>query len=299
MKIPDIQFFGVPNQIKSSLGGDKNISNTLNLTFGENNNPIEQSRSQINESNTINKDNKIKPMENEIKIADNKTKSIFGDYNNKKDEVKKEDIKQNNETNEKSKNETPLFTGLPLGNLFNTQSTSTTTSETPLFSNINNPENKKEQKENTIKEKAKEPQQQQQNNLFFGSSSIFSGGNNVESIFKTNLDNNKKSIFFEGNPIKANNDNNKEQLGLFNSKKEEGIFNQQSSVSKSMNDKTLLISNQSNDNGQKSLADKKTNPFLQKISNNNSNPSLFGNNPQDGGQTTSLFRTSSGRGLFG
>ena len=302
MKIPDIQFFGMPNQIKSSLGGDKSIPNTLNLTFGENNNTIEQSRTQTNERNAINKDNKIKPMENEIKNVDNKTKSIFGDYNNKKDEDNKKDIKQNTETNEKPKNETPLFSGPPLGNLFNAPSTSTIGSAAPLFSNLTNPENKKEQKDNFINEKAKEPQQQQQqnNNPLFGPTSIFSGGNNVESIFKVNPDNDKKSasIFFGNNPIKANNDNNKEQFGLFNFKKEEGIFNQQSSVSKSMNDKTLLTSNQSKDQGQKSLADKNTNPFLQKA-NNNPIPSLFGNNPQGTGQTPSLFGSSTGRGLFG
>ena len=65
-----------------------------------------------------------------------------------------------------------------------------------------------------------------------------------------------------------------------------------------MNDKTLLTSNQSKDQGQKSLADKNTNPFLQKA-NNNPIPSLFGNNPQSTGQTISLFGSNTGRGLFG
>ena len=100
-------------------------------------------------------------------------------------------------------------------------------------------------------------------------------------------------------------------MGLFGIKKEEGgLFNQNTTVSQSINTHNLFTSNQpmeKKENQSQSLATKE-NPFLQ-------NTNIFGNNKQNNdnnqnkqqtqslfgntGGNLSLFGTSSGKGLFG
>ena len=97
---------------------------------------------------------------------------------------------------------------------------------------------------------------------------------------------------------------------LFNSlEKKEGLFNQHSAVSQTINNTSLFTSN-INGNNEKSgasLLNKTTNPFLQNSQNtHNTAPSLFGNNQQNDNNnqnkpTQSLFgnQNQPNKSLFG
>ncbi len=288
----EIQFSSVLIPIKSSIINNNssekketNNPNDLNLTFRTINNSVELNKSQSNNYKNDN-NNKVpndKQKETGQKIFDNKKQSIFEDYNKKnKDQEKTIDIKQKTQENETTKNEPSLFSVFPSGSPFNLGNTSTTKpSPSPFFPKINFTENKKEEKEIKTDEKNKEPQQQQQqkeSDSLFSTTSTFKfnlGKNNKDTnIFTAKAKNEDKSIFFFNNPINIKNDNNKIESGIFAMKKDEGgIFNQHSSVSKTMNDQFLFTSNQPNNKEQKSLLNA-SNPFT---------------SPQGGGQTSLLF----------
>lgn len=312
----EIKFLGTPIPIKKNTNNfsSENSSNNLNLTFGAINNNDDENQNNLDKKD--NNDNKPlfgaltenKKNENEKKIIDNKKQSIFGDLikDNNNQQEKKIDNKQNTET----KKDTSLFSGSS-STLFSAPTTTTTTTPS-LFSNppaINNiiSTNKKEEKQNTNENENEKynPFTMDSSNVTFGS-----GIKNEKQIFSTNSNDNKKSIFFAN--IKTD---NKIGDGLFGPKKEEGsLFNQQTSVSKSINETSLFTSNQAGnkDQNQKSLLNKE-NPFLS-AQNTNPIPNIFGNTKQDNNnqnnqQTQSLFGnmgafnmplfgTNPGKGLF-
>lgn len=318
-KTSQIKFLGEPIPLKANTNNisvSENSSNNLNLTFGVINNNDEQNQNNLDKKD--NNDNKPlfaaltenKNNENEKKIIDNKKQSIFADLikDNNNEQEKKIENKQDTET----KKETSLFSGSSTS-LFNVPTTTTTTTPSLLFNppvikNINS-ENKKEEKQNTNENEKYNPFVMNSSNVTFGS-----GIKNEKHIFTANSNDNKQSIFF-GNIKTDNKTDNKTQDGLFNSKKEEGsLFNQQTSVSKSINETSLFTSNQAGnkDQNQKSLLNKE-NPFLS-AQNTNPIPNIFGstkpdNNNQNNQQTQSLFGntggfnvplfgTNPGKGLF-
>ena len=328
-KSSEIHFSGKPITPNMNLKINENNTNTntLNVTFGngnnssgEQNNQSNENKSDININNTTKKENlnlslfnknstmslmsndinnfsEIKKNENEVstKKFDNKSTSIFGNLigDNKKNN---DNTTQEKKDENKTENKPSLF-GMPVN--FGTSQ--------DLFSSTINNQSKQEDKQN-LNEKGNEQKTVTQS--LFTTTNIQGNQNN---IFSTNNNDKSKSIFFESNSniLNIKKTENKNEMGLFGIKKEEGgLFNQNTTVSQSINTHNLFTSNQpmeKKENQSQSLATKE-NPFLQ-------NTNIFGNNKQNNdnnqnkqqtqslfgntGGNLSLFGASSSKGLFG
>ena len=318
-KSSQIQFSGKPINLKQN----ENDSNNLNITFGNNsNNSNNESDNKKIEKKIENKDNNYseqKPstslfgnLDNNVKINEDKKnenekpKTII---DNKKTSIFSDLMGDKNINNENPK-EKSLFSGIPgnSGPIFGAPSMNTGTqspfSQSFMNNNNNNSENKKEEKKdlNKANDQKNEPK-----GLFtavhVGNSSeqkgLFSGNSNNE---------NSQSIFFSNDDNKNNLKDNK-IFGTNSFEKKEGLFNQHSAVSQTINNTSLFTSN-INGNNEKSgasLLNKTTNPFLQNSQNtHNTAPSLFGNNQQNDNNnqnkpTQSLFgnQNQPNKSLFG
>ena len=318
-KSSQIQFSGKPINLKQN----ENDSNNLNITFGNNsNNSNNEPDNKKIEKKIENKDNNYseqKPstslfgnLDNNVKINEDKKnenekpKTII---DNKKTSIFSDLMGDKNINNENPK-EKSLFSGIPgnSGPIFGAPSMNTGTqspfSQSFINNNNNNSENKKEEKKdlNKANDQKNEPK-----GLFtavhVGNSSeqkgLFSGNSNNE---------NSQSIFFSNDDNKNNLKDNK-IFGTNSLEKKEGLFNQHSAVSQTINNTSLFTSN-INGNNEKSgasLLNKTTNPFLQNSQNtHNTAPSLFGNNQQNDNNnqnkpTQSLFgnQNQPNKSLFG
>ena len=283
-------------EAKPLFGNNNNDNNKKDFKslFGNNENNNNKNETKplfgISASDNINKENK--PLfgasnglfgekksenknENENKINfNNKTTSIFNNLinkNNDNPQEKKDENKQN----------APLFSGTG-GGLFSGSSIPSNTAPSNSLFNFNSNGNSN----NTT-------------NTEKNGGGLFNFGKGDKStIFGTKKNIEESSSFFGINPSQQNN----QKVNNMTIQKDE-LFNQETSVSKSINSNSLFVSNMPGNNGQNKNDSLVTNdnPFLKSLNQGNQSnkpvQSLFGNSGNVGG---SLFGNGSGnRGLFG
>ena len=332
IKSNEIKFEGKP-VVQNNISSEKKESKNLNFTFSninntgnDSNNSIKNEQNNINktENNINNKEEKKSPFNNiteskkiqfglfekkdtnknendntetSKKIIDNKKNSIFGDLIEKKPEIKKE-----NESNQEMKNNS-IF-GSFAGGLFSGNFSSTSNTPTP-FNFGKKEENQNVNENNEQKNAVKQPP-------LFNSSSTDFKAESQKTIFSSNNDP-KESVFFS---LGAKGQNNEKKSEVLFPQPKEGLFNQQTAISSSINNNTLFQSNVTSNNqpGQNQLFKTdnqitqqtilktenqsnqslltKNNPFLQASSMNPPPQSLFGNqqnNDNNQNQQKSLF----------
>ena len=334
------QFTGKSENIISNQG--INASNNLNVTFGNlSNNSAEDNNNKSLFNNNDNNKKEAKPLFGNNNNDNNKKdfKSLFGnnENNNNKNEIKS--LFGNNESDNTHKDNKPRIgsnNGLFFGekksenkneneNKINFNNKTTSIFNNLINKNNDNPQEKKdENKQNAplfsgtgggLFSGSSIPSNTAPSNSLFNFNSngnsnnttntekngggLFNFGKGDKStIFGTKKNIEESSSFFGINPSQQNN----QKVNNMTIQKDE-LFNQETSVSKSINSNSLFVSNMPGNNGQNKNDSLVTNdnPFLKSLNQGNQSnkpvQSLFGNSGNVGG---SLFGNGSGnRGLFG
>ena len=310
-KVEEFQFIGKPKpKVKIEPPNIENnnniIPNKLGDSFLTGNHNNDKKDSINNENDNKNKEDNIKnetilKLNNDtnesgkevIKLPVLISKEKNDDKNNGKENSNTKEVKK-----EDKKPEVPLFSSndpirkdifsnsqnadkvipSPWKNVFSNYN--------PIGQNVSNIENKKEEKPAT--------------SIFEGNKDIpklFTGSNitNDKGIFSSSKPKTNESLFF-GIGINTS----KQKNSIFNNNpKKEGLFNQQTSISSSINENNLFTSNKPDEKSKE--ASIQNNPFFSKIENKTFN--IFTNNPQNNdknAQNNQPFKSNQEKGsLFG
>ena len=313
-KVEEFQFIGKPKpKVKiepSNIEKNNNIiPNKLADNFLTGNDNNDKKDSINNENDNKNKEDNIKnetilKLNNDtnesgkevIKLPVLISKEKNDDKNNGKENSNTKEVKKDDDKDKKI--EVPLFSSndpirkdifsnsqnadkaipSPWKNVF--------TNYNPIGQNISNIENKKEEKSAT---------------------SIFEGNKNIPRLFTGSNITNDKGIFSSSNP-KTNEslffgigiNPSKQKNSIFNNTpKKEGLFNQQTSISSSINENNLFTSNKPDEKSKE--ASIQNNQFFSKIENKTFN--IFTNNPQNNdknAKNNQPFKSNQEKGsLFG
>ena len=275
----------IPNKLTGSFfTGNEN--NDKNNSISENDN---KNKENNNKNETIIKSNNDTGEigQEKIKLPVLISKEKNDDKNNEKENSSIKEVKKDGDKDKKpeiplflkkeQKPEVPLFSSQdPRNDIFSNSPNTTQvfpspwgnafTNYNPIGQNISNIENKKEEKPSpNIFERNKDIPK-----LFTGSST------NNKDIFSSKNPKTNESLFFG---IDVNPSNQKNSI-FNNPPKKEGLFNQQTSVSSSINETNLFKSNKPDEKSKETSI--QNNPFFSKIENKTFN--LFTNNPQNNDQ---------------